>query len=160
MGLAEGLDPPRASVDGNSVRSYAQVPDIEDTGEGLAMATTEISPEKMAQYIEGARSREALRRSQQEERRAMARRLAEAAALVLRREFGATRVVLFGSVVTGRFNEGSDIDLAVEGLAAERYFAAWAAAEKATEGFPIDLVAMESTGPWVADALRRDGIEL
>ncbi len=79
---------------------------------------------------------------------------------MLRRDFGVTRVVLFGSVVTGGFHERSDIDLAVEGLDAERFFAACAAAEKAAEGFPIDLVSMETARPWVADVLRRDGIEL
>nr|HID13681.1 nucleotidyltransferase domain-containing protein [Anaerolineae bacterium] len=74
--------------------------------------------------------------------RAEARRVAQ----MLVREFGASRVYLFGSLAReGRFHERSDVDLAVEGIAPERFFKAWAAAD-AHSGVPIELVDMDEVG--------------
>jgi len=65
---------------------------------------------------------------------------------MLVREFGASRVYLFGSLAReGRFHERSDVDLAVEGIAPERFFKAWAAAD-AHSGVPIELVDMDEVG--------------
>ena len=48
---------------------------------------------------------------------ALRARLPELARL-LRQRFGATQVILFGSLAWGRFHQRSDVDLAVAGLAA------------------------------------------
>jgi len=79
---------------------------------------------------------------EREERRGRLLAAAHAAARVLRDEFGATRVWLFGSLTRPWFHEASDVDLAVEGVALDRIGAAW---DRATEviGSSVDLVAIE-----------------
>jgi len=67
-------------------------------------------------------------------------------AALLRRDFGVTRVVLFGSLARGRFRPDSDIDLAVEGLAAAAFFPALAQASQLSE-FPLDLKPIEDLAP-------------
>jgi predicted nucleotidyltransferase len=65
---------------------------------------------------------------------------------MLVREFGASRVYLFGSLAReGRFHERSDMDLAVEGIAPERFFKAWAAAG-AHSNVPVELVDLDEVG--------------
>lgn len=123
------------------------------------MSTTTIAPEKLAEYLAGAREREQARRRDLEARRKRAHTAATAAARVLRQDFGATRVLLFGSLLGGAFHERSDIDLAIEGVAPERFLAAWAAAEQAAPGFEIDLVDLASARPWLIEVLRHEAIE-
>jgi predicted nucleotidyltransferase len=67
-------------------------------------------------------------------------------AAMLRRDFGVTRVVLFGSLARGRFLPDSDIDLAVEGLAATALFAALAQASELSQA-PVDLKPLEDLDP-------------
>jgi|GEM_PF-5539003 len=51
-------------------------------------------------------------------------RLVEACRRVLMEEFGAKRVIPFGSFVEGFWHERSDLDLAVERVLPERFFKA------------------------------------
>ncbi|NJL84164.1 MAG: hypothetical protein HC890_16850 [Chloroflexaceae bacterium] len=44
---------------------------------------------------------------------------------ILMAEFGATKVILFSSLVKSKFREASDLALAVAGLATLDYFPAW-----------------------------------
>ena len=87
--------------------------------------------------------REAARRCELATRaRSEARRVAH----MLVHEFGASRVYLFGSLVQDdRFHERSDIDLAVEGIAPERFFKVWAAVG-AHSDVPIELVDLDEVG--------------
>ena len=62
------------------------------------------------------------------------------------REFGATQIILFGSLARGRFTEGSDIDLAVEGIPPSEYFAALAAVNDLTSLW-VDLKPLEALIP-------------
>jgi len=55
---------------------------------------------------------------------------------------GARRVVLFGSLAEGALHDRSDIDLAVEGLPAARYWEALATLAAAAPA-PVDLVRVE-----------------
>lgn len=64
----------------------------------------------------------------------------------LRAEFGADRVILFGSLCSGGFDDGSDVDLAVSGLAPERYFEALARVAEILER-QVDLVELERARP-------------
>lgn len=69
-------------------------------------------------------------------------------------EFAVRRVILFGSRAFGRERPGSDVDLAVEGLAPERYFAAFRFLERELGADLVDLVEYE-----VAGATLRQRIE-
>lgn len=63
---------------------------------------------------------------------------------ILVKEFSAEKVVLFGSVLKeGRFEEGSDIDIAVKGLDKKVYFKALARLMMESP-FEIDLKPLES----------------
>jgi predicted nucleotidyltransferase len=84
-------------------------------------------------------------------RRLEALAVAEQCARVLKDDFGAKQVILFGSVVgQGPWHEGSDLDLAVEGLSAQ----ALREAEKELETISppwleVDLVPLEHVYPEV-----------
>lgn len=93
----------------------------------------------LTSYCRTAQRREQRRRQVLETRRQSAQEVAQAAAQLLRDRFGASRVVLFGSVLTADFHEASDIDLAVWGIAPADYFAAVGWLQGLSE-FAIDLV--------------------
>lgn len=70
--------------------------------------------------------------------------------------FGVTKVVLFGSLLTGELHDGSDLDLAVKGLAPAEY---WRAIDVATEtaGIPVDLVRLEEARDSLTERIQREG---
>lgn len=80
-------------------------------------------------------------------------------AAMLRRDFGATRVLLFGSLVKGRFNARSDIDLAVADLPPNLLFLAIAQAGKLSE-FPIDLKPLEALSEHFLRRIMESGEEI
>ncbi len=71
-------------------------------------------------------------------------------------EAGATRVVLFGSLVTGEWRRG-DIDLAVEGLPAEAFFPLLGTLLLEALPFSVDLVAIEEAPPTLRDRIESEG---
>lgn len=82
----------------------------------------------------------------------------EAAVSILSREPGVRRVWLFGSLAKGRKPDfRSDLDLAVEGLPAERYLSLWAALDEATR-LPPDLVRWEEADATLRDEINRWGV--
>lgn len=60
--------------------------------------------------------------------------------------FGVIRIILFGSLVKGTFTSESDIDLAVEGIPCDQYFAAMAAVNHVTHRW-VDLKPLEDLLP-------------
>jgi len=74
---------------------------------------------------------------------------ARACAELLKSRFGATRVILFGSLVgQGPWHDRSDIDLAVEGLVPADYFRALSTCwELLPQGINLDLVPLEDARP-------------
>ena len=81
--------------------------------------------------------------------------LPEAKRLLIERH-QAGRVVLFGSLATGSYSEISDVDLAVEGLAPERYFQALADLMDLVGG-PVDLVRIEDAVPSLRSCIEEEG---
>ena len=121
---------------------------------------TAITPATMARYRATFRAREAARAASVAERLRTARAAASAAATVLKRDFGATRVLLFGSAARGQgFHDRSDIDLAVEGVQIDQFWAAGAAAERSA-GFELDLVDLTFAQPGLIEHVEATGIEL
>jgi len=68
---------------------------------------------------------------------------------------GASEVYVFGSAVTGRLRDDSDVDLAVTGLPPQRFFQAMGRAARAL-GRPLDLVDLDEANPFT-EYLRRKG---
>jgi len=98
-----------------------------------------------------------------EEQRIRAHLLARvrAAAAMLKSRFAVRRVVLFGSLAHAAwFRRDSDVDLAVEGLAATEYWEAWRAVEEALEGRPVDFIELESAGKSLQQAIARHGVDV
>jgi len=102
-----------------------------------------------------------LARERQEllQRSTRARGAARRAAESLRRDFGAEEVWLFGSVVAGPRHDAFDVDLAVRGLAPERYYEALARVSDLIGG-PVDLVPLESCGERLRGAVAATGERL
>lgn len=85
--------------------------------------------------------------------------VAQHCALILKEKFGVKRVVLFGSMLDYEsMSWHSDIDLAVEGLAASDLWKAGAALEKGHD-FSIDLVELELAKPHIIKAIAQ-GVDL
>ncbi len=86
-----------------------------------------------------------------DERRIRALQIAEECKTLLKEQFGARRVILFGSLVgQGIWHDRSDIDLAVEGVPAEDFFKAYTACHRLLPSdleLDLDLVSLEDAYP-------------
>jgi predicted nucleotidyltransferase len=71
-------------------------------------------------------------------------------------EFGATHVVLIGSLARGLYDDGSDIDLAVEGISPSRQFDAYCRLWEIA-GHPVDVLRLEDNNPFVRSAVNSHG---
>jgi len=127
-----------------------------------ASARLTLSPEKLAEYRRGALAREARRPPEATERRfERAWVFARAAAGLLKKQYGATRVVAFGSLLFPEdFGPLADIDLAVEGVAWPAYFRAWAAIEQLSREFKIDLVDLATVSTRFRERVVAEGESL
>jgi predicted nucleotidyltransferase len=121
----------------------------------------ELTPEQMAVYREGARRRWLQEQQELARRRERALALARQAAIVLREDFGAELVVLFGSLArAGVFDAHSDVDLAVWGLDKAKYLRAVARLLDLDPTIEIDLVMDEEVSPALLATIEQEGIAL
>ena len=87
--------------------------------------------------------------------------MAREAAERLYKEFGARRVVLFGSVVErSLFTRWSDVDLAVWGVPAKQFYEAVAAVTSLPFDIPVDLVDAEQCSEDLNKTIEQEGVEL
>lgn len=122
---------------------------------------TDLTEEELAAYRATCARREAAERRRQQARRAAGRQAARCAATLLREQFGAERVVLFGSLArTEDLGPRSDIDLAVAGISAEDYYQAVARVQRVAEERSIDLVRLENCAPSLRERIDEEGIPL
>jgi uncharacterized protein len=124
---------------------------------GLMMSETERWEPYARAWRRRLAAEETAHRRAAESARAAARRCAE----ILLDRFAAHRVYLFGSL-TGQaaapFGPHSDIDLAVEGLAAESYWAALGALDpELPPGTHLDLVRLEDASPSLVTRIHQSG---
>lgn len=129
----------------------------------MAKTALELTPEERKAYqpATAIEARKQRADAQSEERWLQARRVAQEAAKLLREEFGAEEVLLFGSSVRRSwFTVWSDIDLAVRGVPPDRYFSAVAAVTGLSPDFQIDLVDLEDCRADLRSVIERDGIVL
>lgn len=133
----------------------------EIVGEGKIRSDGGTAPGASASdYVQGLRLRERLRRSRLEQAFQAKREAAARMASVLKREFGARKVWLIGSLTDhSRFHEKSDIDLAVEGLSPEAFWHAWGRLEGIAAG-SFDLVTVETAPSSPRQRLQSEGVEL
>jgi predicted nucleotidyltransferase len=119
-----------------------------------------LSPTELAQYRATAQRRQAERQHRQYQRQQRGWQVAQSAAQVLKQEFGAQRVRLFGSLLeVSRVRAESDIDLAVEGLSDSRYLEAVARLLDLSD-FAVDVVQVEHATPRLCQVIEQQGVEL
>ncbi len=123
--------------------------------------TVTISAEKMDQYRRTARRREAEQKQAMVKRRESAWAVARQAAILLKEQFGATRVFAFGSLVHGAwFHARSDIDLMVVGIPPEKFWQAWAALDQISSGFEVELVSENELTDSLRTVIQQEGVDL
>lgn len=117
--------------------------------------------EELERYRQTCRQRDAAAQERQREARRQAHRDARQAAAVLKDEFGADRVILFGSTAREeRLSPHSDLDLAVEGLTGMDYYRAVAQVQSVPAQMAVDLVRLESCSPSLRHTIEETGVEL
>ena len=80
-------------------------------------------------------------------------------ASILKEQFGATEVRVFGSLSEeARFSSLSDIDIAEKGIPPERFYAAYAAITRGISEFKIDLVDMEDCKETIKEEILKNGV--
>ncbi len=125
-----------------------------------------VCEKSMQNYILTAQARDIADLYVLSSRRSQAMAVAWLAAEVLRDRFFASRVVLFGSVLSAEgdrcFHHGSDVDLAVWGVDSCSFFKAVGILQGLSE-FAIDLVMVDDQlsilPPYILEAIAR-GVEL
>lgn len=122
----------------------------------------ELGPEGWKRFVEAARRRAPAGPSAEEESdRAGLVARAQEAAKALKKEYGALRVVLFGSLAhRAWFHASSDIDLAVEGLAPGARWGAWRRVEEFFPGRKVDVVEYKVASDSLRRAIEDEGLEL
>lgn len=76
------------------------------------------------------------------------------------KRFGAKKVVLFGSLARGDFNRLSDIDLAVWGIPAAKFFKAVSFACGISDVWKVDLVDAQDCTSTLKEIILKEGTEL
>jgi uncharacterized protein len=126
----------------------------------LAAMVTLMTPEQLATYQETCRRKAAEAAEQRRLRAGAALRLARRAAEMLRSEFGATDVYLFGSLAEGTpFGAHSDIDLAAHGLG-DAHYKALGRLLSLSRDFEFDLVDLDSCAEGLREAVVAHGVSL
>ncbi len=81
-------------------------------------------------------------------------------AVILKRDFGVKKVLLFGSLVTAPgFASGADVDLAVEGLEMSAYWRALELADGMIRDHAVYFIALESVSDSLRQSIERYGVE-
>lgn len=120
----------------------------------------QISPEKLAAYQASAQRQQEQRQQRLLKRQEQGWAIAQQAAHLLKSQFGATRVVLFGSLLNvERMHSRSDIDLAVWGIDERDYLRAVSQLLDLSD-FSVDLVEAENTSPKLLNAIQSTGVSL
>ncbi|MBI5402156.1 MAG: nucleotidyltransferase domain-containing protein [Ignavibacteriae bacterium] len=112
-------------------------------------------------YVDAWRDRLNKEKAELEGRHVHALRKAKECAEVLKKEFGAKRVILYGSVLhPDIFTLHSDIDLAVEGIKESEFYYAGARVDAIAGDITVDLTPIEDTKPYILDSIEEEGIIL
>ena len=94
-------------------------------------------------------------------RRDRAWEVARKAAIILKERFGATRVLVFGSLAhRAWFTPRSDIDLCVDGIPVDKFFHAEAEVEALASVFKVDLVDSRECSTELLKQVEEEGLEL
>ena len=118
-----------------------------------------ILAKRYAKYITAWNKRDKQEQAEWLARAAQAEQAALSCAKLLADEYRVRRVWLIGSLLHPKsFRQGSDIDLAVEGLAAREYFSALSKLYQILpEGLKLDLITIETAQPSLRKHIQTAG---
>lgn len=122
----------------------------------MTKTASQVTDKEMAIYRFTARQREEQEHREQLQRTQRARNLARQAAKLLKEQFGAGKVILFGSLARSDFfHRRSDVDLAVDGIKSQDFWRAWCALDALGVEFEIDLVDIAMAAPTLRLEIER-----
>jgi predicted nucleotidyltransferase len=129
---------------------------IESMKTALQLTPVEIEKYRRAALKVGAAPDKTLRA-----RRIRAWRVARKAAKILKAEFDAKKVAVFGSLLhPSLFHTKSDIDLAVWGMDDKKYYRAVSILLDIDPTISLDLVCVEDARPALRNVIEKEGREL
>ena len=121
---------------------------------------THLTPEQLAVYQASARAKQRQKRQQLMLRQQQGLQVAHRAARLLKEQFAAKRVVLFGSLLDiDRMHSHSDIDIAVWGLPEQDYLHAVSQLLDLSD-FSIDLIEAEHAPEKLLKSIQDTGMKL
>lgn len=127
----------------------------------MARTAVDLTPEELERYRQAARHRAHRALKDVALRRDRAMELARRAAQLLRERFGATRVVVFGSVVReGCFTAWSDVDMAAWGLKPSDTYLAIGVIHGLDPTIEMNLVDMSICPPSLSAVIEAEAREL
>ncbi len=127
----------------------------------MTVPVLDVSPEKIALYRTSALRRQEKEREAMTRRKEQAWKAARGAARLLRDQFHATRVVVFGSLAhEGCLNRWSDVDIAAWGIPPELTFQAIGAVLYLDESIEINLVDINTCKPSLLAVIEHEGSDL
>ena len=118
-----------------------------------------FTSEQIAVYRNTAKKRWQESQTQREDRRIRAWQLAQLAASLLKKQFGATQVMVFGSVTDENcFTLWSDVDIAAWGLSSQDTFTAMGTVRELDESIELNLVDVNACQPELLQKILQEGI--
>ena len=126
----------------------------------MSMTALDLPPEALKKYrpLDAIKKRRAQFSAEIASRRRRAMSVARKAAKLLKTEFDATEVILFGSLARRvGFTLWSDIDLASRGIPSEKYLTAMETVLYLSPEFKIDLVELETCSPALLKSIETEG---
>lgn len=121
----------------------------------------EMTIEEMAEYRANALRRWEHEQQELAQREKKAWEIAGRVATLLKEQFGASKVVVFGSLVhKGCFTRWSDVDIAAWGISPEETFRAIGAVLGIDAHVEVNLVDMGACRPSLLAVIEREGVEL
>ncbi|NJL48859.1 MAG: nucleotidyltransferase domain-containing protein [Leptolyngbyaceae cyanobacterium SM2_5_2] len=110
-------------------------------------------------YIDYWRQVRAEQQIAQQQAKKLAWQEVNAIASVLRQQFGATRVMVFGSLLSDRFQDDSDLDIAAAPIPKARFFEAVAAVNECSQRW-VDLKPLDDLDPYFKQRVLDTGLDI
>jgi predicted nucleotidyltransferase len=127
----------------------------------MALQSQDLPSLKLDEYRKTAIRRQKLRISKVKTRRERGWKLAKKAAKLLRSQFQAERVAVFGSLLSeARFTAWSDIDIAAWGIPSDQTFRAIGAVLDLDSSIEINLVDVNTCSSTLLKAIEKEAVDL
>jgi predicted nucleotidyltransferase len=127
----------------------------------MAIPVLDLTPDKLEQYRLSAMRRQKKRVSKIKPRREKGWELAKKAAQILRENYHAKRVVVFGSLLhESRFTEWSDVDIAAWGIPPDLTFRAIGAVMDLDPTLEINLTDVNTCTPSLLETIEKESVDL